>query len=322
MAAAAGAFAVVSLLAALALTRLALSLAQDVLDRDEERRSERPLSRPGATALTGVAAVPFALYWFDRGERHGWTLLAMGIAALGLVVMRLVLLAESLDRDRDQLDHLAHHDPVSGLPNRVMFERRVRQLCSVERPPGVALLYVDLDNFKDINDRCGHEVGDRVLGEVGARLAASLRVGDIVARVGGDEFVVLVIGDRIEAAADRVAGRIQEQLSAPFRPPGLDPDAGPIQIRASIGVVAPALDLARALRGAEEAMYAAKQAGRNRIAHASIEGDHGGDPVAPFGSDHAGVGTQPAGERADVEVSGHAESDEGHPECDPHPAGE
>jgi diguanylate cyclase (GGDEF)-like protein len=194
-------------------------------------------------------------------------LLAIGLLAFGLVVVRLVLVTEELEAHRNQLDHVAHHDSVTGLPNRAMFERQLNELRRVDDPQPVAVLYVDLDDFKDVNDRHGHEVGDQVLAEAGARLSASVRGRDMVARVGGDEFAVLVTGGRIEDVAGRVAVRVQHRLAPPFVPPGLD-DSEAVSLMASIGVAAPVDDLGPALRAADNAMYRAKRAGKGRIARA------------------------------------------------------
>lgn len=258
------------MVAALSLAGLAISPTRSILERQVGAGRRAWMTRTRALAMAAAAVVPMAMYWASRDNRYGWILLAMGMVTFGLVVVRMILVTEDLAQHRNQLDHMAHHDLVSGLPNRAMFERRMRELRSGEDPPEVAVLYVDLDDFKDINDRFGHEVGDLVLAEVGLRLKASVRGNDMVARMGGDEFAVLVMGDRIEDAAGRVAVRIQHRLSPPFRPPNLDDHGEAVSLRASIGVAAPVTDLDRALRVADAAMYRAKRAGKGRIARAGV----------------------------------------------------
>lgn len=293
------------------------------VERRRGRPPRCPMTRSRERLLAAAAAVPMAGYWLRREEPLGWTLLAMGMVACALVVMRQLSVIEELAEHRNHLDHLAHHDVVSGLPNRVMFERRLREAGLTGRPVEVAVLYVDLDNFKQINDRYGHEMGDLVLREVGVRLGGLVRADDVVARVGGDEFAVLLVDERIEDAAQSMAVRILARLSAPLSLPELGADR--VEIRASIGVFAPAVELDRALSIADGAMYRAKHGGKGRIARASAGGAPGIDGVGagePGRSETAGVGPQPAGERADIEVSGHAERDEGDREADPQPSGD
>ena len=119
---------------------------------------------------------------------------------------------------QQELLHRALHDPLTGLPNRVLLFDRLRQaLLRLDRHPGlVAVLYVDLDGFKSINDAHGHEVGDRVLREVGQRMLAALRPDDVAARFGGDEFVAFC-GDLVdETAVVDIAARLVDTLAAPF----------------------------------------------------------------------------------------------------------
>ncbi|MCB1028019.1 MAG: GGDEF domain-containing protein, partial [Microthrixaceae bacterium] len=167
--------------AAMALGVLAVAPSRTVLEREPGSGRRAWMTRTRALALAGAAVVPMLAFWFRRDDPFGWILLAMGMTTFALVVARMILVTEDLARHRNQLDHMAHHDPVSGLPNRAMFERRMRELRSGDDPPEVAVLYVDLDDFKDINDRFGHEVGDLVLAEAGERLKASVRGHDMVA---------------------------------------------------------------------------------------------------------------------------------------------
>ncbi|MFC5568708.1 diguanylate cyclase domain-containing protein [Lysobacter yangpyeongensis] len=170
-----------------------------------------------------------------------------------------------LRRAERELEHRAAHDLLTGLPNRLLLERRLREHMqrAAQSGGGLAVLYLDLDGFKAANDRCGHGAGDQVLREVAQRLQQSLRHGDLVARIGGDEFVVLLPG--CSDAAD--AGAIADTLRARLQPPYTLPD-GPLQLDASVGIACypgDGRDLDTLLANADRAMYADKrQAARRR----------------------------------------------------------
>ncbi len=162
------------------------------------------------------------------------------------------------------LAHQALHDPVTGLANRVALMDRLEQaLVALDRRRGqIALLFIDLDDFKSINDTLGHEAGDRVLTEVGARLKRVARRTDTVARFGGDEFVMLCPALREDDDLRLMVDRIMRALGARFTC-GRD-----IQVQGSLGAVStrdPMADPAELLQQADFAMYAAKRAGRNRF---------------------------------------------------------
>lgn len=164
-----------------------------------------------------------------------------------------------------QLAHQALHDPLTGLPNRALFADRVEH--ALARAAGgnetVALLFLDLDRFKAVNDAFGHEVGDGFLAAVGRRLAGAVRPEDTVARVGGDEFAVLVEGAGGAAAAATVAERLLQALQVPFAE-----GQRRATVSASVGVALGTGDATpRALlRAADAAMYRAKAAGRSAYA--------------------------------------------------------
>jgi diguanylate cyclase (GGDEF)-like protein/PAS domain S-box-containing protein len=170
-----------------------------------------------------------------------------------------------------RLHHLAHHDPLTGLANRTLLQERLKQaiaLAQRKRTVG-ALAFLDLDNFKHINDSLGHDVGDAVLVEIAARLRANMREEDTVARVGGDEFV-LVIND--QSSPERVADlieRIRRGINTPVETGGREVTTG-----ASIGVSLFPRDgksVDKVMRAADAAMYHAKSMGKNNCQFFSSE---------------------------------------------------
>jgi diguanylate cyclase (GGDEF)-like protein/PAS domain S-box-containing protein len=162
----------------------------------------------------------------------------------------------------DQLAHQAFHDPLTGLANRALFRDRVMHAITLARRQdrSVTVLYLDLDDFKHVNDSLGHAEGDRLLAMISARLRASARSTDTVARIGGDEFAVLVEDTNSTASAERLVERIAEQMSYPFALSN-----GDVTISASIGS-ASALGggMDEIMRYADVAMYAAKRSGRGQ----------------------------------------------------------
>jgi diguanylate cyclase (GGDEF)-like protein/PAS domain S-box-containing protein len=168
----------------------------------------------------------------------------------------------SIKERQSRLDFLAHHDVLTELPNRLLFGDRLDHAIDRARRDSetLALLFIDLDRFKDVNDNFGHHVGDQLLIQVAARLKELVRRADTVARLGGDEFVVLMEGGADRAAADMLADKITAAFTQDF------PVAGKaLRIGCSIGVaVYPANgdDAAALLGHADDAMYRAKVAGR------------------------------------------------------------
>ena len=166
----------------------------------------------------------------------------------------------------EHMQHMAHFDALTGLPNRILFADRLQQTVAKARrdKSHLALMFIDLDEFKPVNDQFGHHVGDLLLREVAGRLQACLRrESDTVVRMGGDEFVVIL--PEIEAHQDAimVAEKILHTLNQPFAIAGHQ-----IHISSSIGIaVFPehGQDEKRLLKSADEAMYHAKQRGRNRL---------------------------------------------------------
>ncbi|HEV7759661.1 MAG TPA: GGDEF domain-containing protein [Acidimicrobiales bacterium] len=193
---------------------------------------------------------------------------------LGLVLVRQIItllentaLLERVSATQAELAHRAQHDPLTGLPNRALFSERLHDAMTRHRDHGrpFALLLVDLDDFKAINDSFGHAAGDRLLSSVGERLRSCVRGGDTVARLGGDEFAVVLDG-----AADRpgsVGERILDALRHPF-----EIDGQMLALGASVGVVEPGPDDVGVtadllLQRADGAMYVGKRRGKGMAVH-------------------------------------------------------
>ncbi|MFI7503141.1 putative bifunctional diguanylate cyclase/phosphodiesterase [Streptomyces sp. NPDC049687] len=174
-----------------------------------------------------------------------------------------------------QLQHNAEHDPLTDLPNRALFTRRVQQALSGRRSSdrgtalrNTAVLFIDLDGFKAVNDTIGHQAGDELLVQAARRLHDAVRQGDTAARLGGDEFAALIVGDttRDRAARERhileLADRLRITLSEPYLI-----DGNEVRVAASIGVAfaEPGLGAGELLRNADLAMYRAKAGGKGRV---------------------------------------------------------
>ncbi|HEX2786167.1 MAG TPA: EAL domain-containing protein, partial [Ilumatobacteraceae bacterium] len=204
-------------------------------------------------------------------DRGALTVLLIGVGA-SLVLAALVLVlgtsrvrALRLVCERTgELRHQALHDALTGLPNRSLIMDRIEQLLTRNRRNGTigAALYIDLDDFKNVNDTLGHEAGDHLLVSVAARLTSALRDADTIGRMGGDEFVVLIDGAPLKVAPELVAERLLDVMRQPF---DLDDTSSPLSINTSIGIAigdrATGGDL---LRDADVALYQAKAGGKNR----------------------------------------------------------
>jgi diguanylate cyclase (GGDEF)-like protein len=170
--------------------------------------------------------------------------------------------AEVMSRTSD-LHHLAHYDSLTGLPNRTLFYQTLASTLERATSHGwtVAVLFIDLDHFKNVNDTLGHGVGDELLVEVSGRLRNCVRMRDTVGRLGGDEFALIVIMRDGPQMAAVIAGKVQEALRAPFELQGHE-----LSVTASIGITAhpdDATDPETLIKYADTAMYQAKQSGRD-----------------------------------------------------------
>ncbi|MGF6673918.1 diguanylate cyclase domain-containing protein [Paraburkholderia tuberum] len=169
---------------------------------------------------------------------------------------------DTLHSKQSELVHLASHDVLTGLPNRMLFMQKLENAIEEARfrREGLAVLFVDLDRFKQINDQFGHSVGDKVLVAVARRLKDVLYAGDVVARLGGDEFIVLIEGHRAAEVTPEIAERIMDALNET-----LTVDGNSMTVGASIGISEFPHDSGNAeelLLNADAAMYAAKSGGR------------------------------------------------------------
>jgi diguanylate cyclase (GGDEF)-like protein len=200
---------------------------------------------------------------------HGWTHTEIGcLIDIAAILMSEMELRSDLTLKRQTQEHLLYstlHDALTGLPNRSLFTERLRHAMrrSARHPDDLfAVLFLDLDRFKDVNDNLGHFAGDELLRAVARRLEACLRPEDTVARLSGDEFAILLESITDTSDAGRVAERIEEALSFPINLAGAE-----VTTSASMGIVTSSMSHdqpEQLLRSADMAMYRAKAAGRAR----------------------------------------------------------
>jgi diguanylate cyclase (GGDEF)-like protein len=185
----------------------------------------------------------------------------------------LALEKKQLELSKRQSDFLANHDILTGLMNRRAFEQRLRRMLETDTQEhaATAVMFIDLDNFKTVNDTLGHDAGDHLLKDVAGRLTAMLRDTDLVARLGGDEFVIATSHAEnpgsagLRLLADRIRDTLQIDVPA---------DGQVIQVGATIGVAAAPDDgttIETLLKNADQAMYVGKRHGRNAVVfHADL----------------------------------------------------
>ena len=194
----------------------------------------------------------------------GGALLIVGLV-VALLMLRVRRGAMELQASEAQAQHLAFHDTLTGLPNRALFDDRLEHaLAEVRRNPEsqIALLYLDLDRFKHVNDTMGHPAGDELIREMARRLTVAVREDDTVARIGGDEFAIIQAGVTSVKDTESLCRRIIESVT-----PAFDLLESQVFVGISIGVaMAPvdALDRIELTRKADIALYHAKAAGRGR----------------------------------------------------------
>jgi diguanylate cyclase (GGDEF)-like protein len=262
-------------------------------------RPERPSTRPIGPAARWLRLLPpyvpviatgaLILVETATGRPLGRVEVTVAWLGLALVVARqMITLADNtlllarVSEGQRRLVHQAYHDSLTGLANRVLFRERLERAVVRHRRDGqpMALLFIDIDDFKLVNDRLGHTIGDRLLGAVGERLGLRACPGATVARLGGDEFAVLLEDHPVPA--ETVGERLLEMLRAPF-----PIDDHKISIGASVGVVQPDANEVRLtadslLRRADAAMYVGKRRGKGRVVrYLAGETDGSGDPDLP-----------------------------------------
>ncbi|MES0131513.1 EAL domain-containing protein [Mesorhizobium sp. M0029] len=235
-----------------------------------------PMAQPlgsAAIPLIDKQGVILGYIAWDQ-ERPGLTLVGKASPALALAALvaasvlafllrRLRRASSALQTSQAQAQYLAFHDTLTGLPNRALFEDRLRRaLLTSCNESKVALLYLDLDRFKHVNDTLGHPAGDELVRQTAARLHHTVRDVDTVARLGGDEFAVILIDVRDVRNAEDISERVLQKLQEPFK---LMDDQ--VFISASIGIAlstGPDADADDLLRKADIALYEAKKNGRGR----------------------------------------------------------
>jgi diguanylate cyclase (GGDEF)-like protein len=220
------------------------------------------------TLLVPAVSAPFVLLVLVGGESPEYRALigACGLAIVALLLLRAVSAVQAQVAAQLHSEHQAMHDPLTGLPNRRMISHEIERLLSTAQPPDSRRVWVyllDLDGFKWVNDSWGHDTGDQLVIEVAARLRAAIPAGTMIARVGGDEFLVAYLGD--EQGALRLVDIVHGCFARPL--PVRDTE---VVISASIGIAhapgddSPAVTAQALLRDADTAMYRSKAEGPGR----------------------------------------------------------
>jgi diguanylate cyclase (GGDEF)-like protein len=214
--------------------------------------------------------------------------LSWSIAALPLLMLPLIAVHRSA-KLASQREHEALHDALTGLPNRSSLLMRLRQACGDLDKVPVAVMLVDLDHFKEINDTLGHYVGDRLLVEVANRLRGSLRAGDFIARLGGDEFAILAYRADSDSAALDVAARLRESFDTTFPLSGAD-----LAAQCSVGIALAPRDGADEdllLKRADVALYDAKSTRGSVMIYDGSRDDHSVERLALVADLRRGIET-------------------------------
>lgn len=249
--------------------------ASDVLSEEEKRK--RDANTPWRRAISGEPGATIGFHRNTHRRKDGTTFpVEVGVGSIDYGGRRFILgSARDITARKELEDRLSHqvsHDALTGLPNRVLFTDRLRHALASRKEESLAVLFLDLDNFKNVNDSLGHAAGDRLLKEVAERLSFCVRPGDTVARLGGDEFAVLIedVADAPDSpgadesavgTASRVSERILESLDNPVALEGKE-----VRVRPSIGIATGIREKRpdELLKKADLAMYTAKRRGKGR----------------------------------------------------------
>jgi diguanylate cyclase (GGDEF)-like protein/PAS domain S-box-containing protein len=268
-------------------------------DYQEQSGSETPAGKAGVRAAVAVPMLhegrlmgALAVNTYDPTRKFTdedaevlELLSGIGSAVLASLERTAELAAanDELRQARDEAQHQALHDSLTGLPNRTLLRDRLQQaiLAGQRDHSGLALLIMDLDRFKDVNDTLGHQSGDELLEEVAKRLQGALRASDTVARMGGDEFAVILPTANNAALASSIAQKLVRELERPFSVGG-----HPVSISASIGIAVYAehgTDAKTLLRHADVAMYVAKRSGSGHAVYSWEQDAHDPERLALIG---------------------------------------
>ena len=249
----------------------ALTLAPETRELVPRHRADHgPTIRHRMAALTGILGVVLVPVLAVIGLQGRVDLVAyvvlVPLAVVALAVRVWGVLGEH-ERAREQLVHDAEHDPLTGLANRRSLTRHMEETLETAESPGLAVLYCDLDGFKLVNDRLGHTAGDECLQIISRRLAGILRPGDLLGRIGGDEFVMSCRDVGTPDEAEAIARRVVEAVNQP-----LVVEDTEVTLHVSVGVrfAKPGVTAERLITDADQAMYTAK---RSSIARRGSDAD-------------------------------------------------
>ena len=228
----------------------------ECIDAIQEADDSRPI-----VVLSGRDDEKFAIGILNRGVQD----YLVKWEGDSRTILRSIRYAIERKRTEQRLNYLAQYDPLTETPNRQYFQDQLDRAAARARREGrkVALLFLDLDQFKVINDTLGHEAGDQLLREMAQRLRGTIRAGDVLARLGGDEFAVLIEGVKSALDAEAIARQILEVTEHPFQIDGRQ-----VKVTTSIGITIYPSDHSETtmlLKNADIAMYQAKETGRNKF---------------------------------------------------------
>lgn len=236
---------------------------QEIFDVNARRGEYGPGEPDALTAAKMALVEQKRAHVFERTRPNGTVLEIRGVPLPGGGFVTTYLDVTDQRKSQRIIEHMALHDAVTGLPNRAKFAQHLDQaLGDVAEGAKLALHYIDLDRFKPINDTFGHETGDTILKSVAGRLLDSVRDSDMVARIGGDEFVIIQTGIRSARDAELVANRVITSVTRSHVVKNRS-----YRIGASVGIsVAPwdSADPAELIRKADDAMYRSKNSGGNQ----------------------------------------------------------